>query len=53
MTEVAPPDVEQLMSDFLDLHDGDESKIDVVSESFTLHAPGLPEEGLRGREAWY
>jgi steroid delta-isomerase-like uncharacterized protein len=48
----ALPDVEQLMNDYVDLANGDYSKLDVLSESYRLHGPGLPEEGVQGREAY-
>jgi hypothetical protein len=42
------PDVEQLMSDYFDLRNGDLSKLDVVSESFTFY---LPIDEVHGRDA--
>lgn len=44
-------DVEQLMSDYLDLWNGDYSKLEVVSESTALYHPNAPEEGIHGRDA--
>ena len=52
MTEATPQDVEQLVSDNVDLLNGDYSKLDVLSESYTYHGPGLPEEGIQGREPY-
>lgn len=46
----ATTEVEQLVSDFIDLWDGDYSKLDVVSESFVLRSPALSEGEARGRE---
>ena len=46
MTEEAPPDAEQILSDYEDLLNGDFSKLDVLSESYTFYGPGMPEEGL-------
>lgn len=46
MTQEAPTGVEQLISDYEDLLNGDFSKLDVLSESYTLHGPTAPEEGL-------
>ena len=51
MAEDATPDVEQLVSDYEDLLNGDFSKLDVLSRSFTFYGPGMPEEGL-DREAF-
>ncbi|MFP8955781.1 ester cyclase [Natrialbaceae archaeon A-CW3] len=51
MTE-ATPDVEQLVSEYVDLLNGDYSKLDILSESYSYHGPGLPEEGIQGREPY-
>lgn len=45
-------DVEQIMHDYFDLRRGDLSKQDVLAESFTFYGPGLPEEGVQGRDAF-
>lgn len=47
MAETTTPDAEQLMNDYFALRRGDESKLDVLSESFRFHG-GLGE--IRGRE---
>jgi len=52
MPRATTPDVEQLVSDYEDLLSGDASKLDVVSESFTYYGPGMPEDGLQGRDAY-
>lgn len=52
MTKATTPDVEQLVSDYEDLLSGDASKLDVVSESFTYYGPGMPEDGIQGRDAY-
>ena len=49
MTE-ATPEAEQLVRDFMDLWDGDFSKLDAVAESFVLRSPAVPEGEARGRE---
>jgi len=46
MTEEAPPDAEQIISDYEDLLNGDFSKLDVLSESYALYGPTAPEEGF-------
>lgn len=51
MTETTP-DVEQLVSDYVDLLNGDYSKLDILSESYRYHGPVLPEEGIQGREPY-
>jgi steroid delta-isomerase-like uncharacterized protein len=51
MTET-PPDVQQLMSDYVDLLNGDDSKLNVLSQSYRYHSSGLPEEGIQGRDAY-
>jgi steroid delta-isomerase-like uncharacterized protein len=52
MTNTPGQDVEQLMSDYVDLLNGDDSKLDVLSESYRYHSSGLPKEGIQGREAY-
>lgn len=47
MTQATEQDVEQLVTDYEELVDGTLSKLDVLGESLTYHAPGLPEEGLQ------
>jgi steroid delta-isomerase-like uncharacterized protein len=39
MAETAPPDAEQLISDYDDLWSGDLSKLDMVSESISFYYP--------------
>ncbi|MFP8955319.1 ester cyclase [Natrialbaceae archaeon A-CW3] len=48
MVEATTPDVEQLMSDYFDLRNGDLSKLNVLSESFTFY---LPIDEIHGRDA--
>ena len=48
----APPEVEQLLNDYVSLLNGDYSNLDVLSESYRYHGPGLPEEGIQGRESY-
>lgn len=50
MTTTGKQDVEQLVSDYEALLDGDTSKLDVLDESFTYYAPGM-REGI-GQEAF-
>ena len=52
MTTTTKQQTEQLVDDYEALLDGDTSKLDVLAESFTYHSPGMPEEGLQGREAF-
>lgn len=51
MEEAQQSDAEQLISDYEALLNGDTSKLSVLSESFTYHSPGVPEEGM-GLEAF-
>lgn len=51
MSKAITPTVEDLVRDYEDLLSGDRSKLDVLDESFTYHAPGMPAEGLQ-REAF-
>lgn len=51
MATATTPDVEQLMSDYFDLRNGDLSKLDVVSESFTFYLPIDEVHGRDGAEA--
>ena len=51
MTE-ATPAVKALMSEYVDLLNGDYSKLDVLSELYRYHGPGLPEEGIQDRETY-
>ena len=46
MSESTRPDAEQLVNDYEALLNGDLSKLDVLSQSFTFYGPGMPEEGL-------
>ena len=46
----ATPDVEQLVSDYEDLWNGDFSKLDLVTESVTIYDPGVPSGVIQGRE---
>ena len=39
MAKAMTPDVEQLMNDYFELRNGDTSKLDVLSETFTFHHP--------------
>ncbi|WP_255168381.1 ester cyclase [Natrononativus amylolyticus] len=48
MPEATTPDVDRLMSDYVDLRNGDLSKLDVLSDTFTFH---LPIDEVRGRDA--
>lgn len=48
MAETMTPSVEELMSDYFDLRNGDLSKLDVLAESFTFY---LPFDEIRGRDA--
>jgi len=52
ITTATTPDVKPLVSDYEDLLSGDASKLNVVSESFTYYGPGMPEDGLQGRDAY-
>ena len=52
MTTTTRSNVERLVNDYAALLDGDTSKLDVPTESFTYHAPGMPEEGLQGPEVF-
>lgn len=52
MSKATSPNVEQIVDDYADLLSGDSSKLDIVSESFTYYGPGMPEEGLQGRDAY-
>jgi steroid delta-isomerase-like uncharacterized protein len=47
----ATRDVEQLISDYQDLRNGDFSKLDVVAESATIRDPAAPEGEVQGRDA--
>lgn len=51
MTTTTTADVEQLMGDYFDLRNGDLSKLDVVSESFTFYLPIDEIHGRDGAEA--
>lgn len=51
MTEPSVPKHEQLTSDYVDLWNGDFSKLDVVSTSVTVHDPGAADGELHGRDA--
>lgn len=51
MPDATTPDVEQLMSDYFDLRNGDLSKLDVISESFTFYLPIDEVHGRDGVEA--
>ena len=46
------PDTEHFVSEYVKLLNGDYSKLDILSESYSYHGPGLPEEGVQGREAY-
>ncbi len=46
MPKATAPDAEQLVHDYADLLNGDFSKLDVLSKSYTFYGPGVPEEGL-------
>ena len=48
----ATSDIEQIMSDYVDVWNGEFSKIDVVSESTSLYHPNAPDGGIHGREAF-
>ena len=48
MAETIPPSVEEIMSDYFALRNGDLSKLDVLSESFTFY---LPFDEITGRDA--
>lgn len=52
MADEGTPDVEQLASDYEALLNGDYSKLDILAKSFSVHAPGLPEEGIPGGEPY-
>ena len=52
MTTTTRSAVERLVNDYEALLDGDTSKLDVLAESFTYHASGMPEEGIQGPEAF-
>lgn len=45
-------DIEQIISDYVDVWNGDFSKINVVSESISLDHPNAPEGGIHGRDAF-
>lgn len=51
MANAITPDVEQLMSDYFDLRNGDLSKLDVLSDSFTFYLPFDEVHGQDGAEA--
>lgn len=46
----ATPDVEQLVSDYEDVWNGDFSKLEVVSESADVYDPGAPGGAVHGRD---
>lgn len=47
----ATPDVEQLISDYLDVWNGDYATLpDVVTESVAIYGPAAPEGGIHGRD---
>lgn len=50
MSEATKQDVEQLMSDYFDLRNGDLSKLDVLSESFSFVTPNQEVHGRDGAE---
>lgn len=47
----ATPEVEQLMNDYLDVWNGNFSKLEVVAESVSLYDPAAPEGEIHGRDA--
>lgn len=51
MAKATTQQVEQVVNEYEQLLDGDTSKLDILSESFTYHAPGMPDEGL-GQEGF-
>lgn len=44
--------IEQIISDYVDVWNGDFSEIGVVSESISLDHPNAPEGGVHGRDAF-
>lgn len=52
MAEPSPAERERLLNDYVDLWNGDRSKLDVVSESIVVSDPGAPEGEIRGRDAF-
>ncbi len=52
MPKATAPDAEQLVNDYADFINGDFSKQDALSESYRVYGPGLPEEGLQGRDSY-
>lgn len=52
MTKATSPDAEQLVNDYARFINGNLSKQDVLSESYRVYGPVLPEEGLQGRNSF-
>ena len=51
MAEPNTTELEQTMSDYTELWNGDFSKLDVVGESVEVHHPAAPEGVVHGRDA--
>lgn len=52
MVEASTSKHDQLMNDYVDLWNGDFSKLDVVSESVSVYDPGAPDGEVHGRNAF-
>lgn len=46
------PETEQVLRDYEDVWYGDFSKLDVVSETVSVHGPDVPDGAVRGRDAF-
>jgi len=51
MTETSTPDIEQVMTEYTDLWNGDFSKLDVVAESVAVYHDAAPSGVVHGRDA--
>lgn len=45
------PEIERVLNDYLDVWNGDFSKVDVLADSISHYQPNAPEGGIHGREA--
>lgn len=52
MAGEATPEVEPLLNEYVNLLNGNYSNLDILSESYRYHGPGLSDEGIRGRESY-
>jgi steroid delta-isomerase-like uncharacterized protein len=46
------PETEQVLKDYEDVWYGDFSKLDVVSETVSVHGPDVPDGAVHGRDAF-